>query len=83
MVSTFIAIDISSFIAQGPYWSPYAKGTSWPTLLLFLLIFKDHVQTFPFGNHKMEKNCIFLFLGRHINHNNEMTPFIEIPKSKI
>jgi hypothetical protein len=53
-------------------------------ITISLLIFKDHVQkTFPFGNHKMEKNHIFLFLGRHINHNNEMTPFIEIPKSKI
>jgi hypothetical protein len=52
-------------------------------IIISLLIFKDHVQTFPFGNHKMEKIYIFLFLGRHINHNKEMTPFIEIPKSKI
>jgi hypothetical protein len=53
-------------------------------IIISLLIFKDHVhKKFPFGNHKMEKNCIFLFLGRNINHNNEMTPFIEIPKSKM
>jgi hypothetical protein len=53
-------------------------------IIISLLIFKDHQhKTFPFGNHKMEKNCIFLFLGRHANHNNKMAPFIEIPKSKM
>jgi hypothetical protein len=74
-----LPLNVSSFIAHWvPYWSPDAKGTSWPELLFL----KDHMhKTFPFGNYRMEKR-IFLSLGRPIRHN-IITHFIENLKPKI
>jgi hypothetical protein len=65
-----LSLDVSSFITQGPYWSLGENNTLWSKLLVFLLIFENHVhKTFPFCNHKMGKKLDILFLGRLMNHN--------------
>ncbi len=83
MVLTFIVIDVSSFIVQGSYWWPDAKGTSWLKLLcLYQFSRTTGIKAFPFDNHNFLKKLNISSLSRPTQQTNK-TPFIEVFKPKM